>query len=220
MKYSYGAYNKWDEKEQWIRLTEGCPNDCPYCYEPKEYKIFDIPEIVRNRVKIMDMNLLCKEEAFEIIEMLGSKKVDGRCVRYELVCGIDHRFLTESLSRCLYRAHFKNIRMAWDYYYADQFKIKAAINMLIKAGYKNKGIMIFMVCNWKITQKECLQKLNLCKYWNVRVADCYYDNQTMPNVKPIHWTIEEIKEFRRSVRKHNQFVGFRCDPEMKKNVLF
>jgi len=23
--YSYGAYNKHDKKEQWIRITEGCP---------------------------------------------------------------------------------------------------------------------------------------------------------------------------------------------------
>lgn len=52
--YSYGAYNKFDGQEQWIRITEGCPNQCPYCAEPREFKIFDIPEIVRNKVKILD----------------------------------------------------------------------------------------------------------------------------------------------------------------------
>ena len=58
VKYSYGKYNKFDDKEQWIRITEGCPHNCPYCYEPKKIKIFNCPDIVRNEVKIMDMNIL------------------------------------------------------------------------------------------------------------------------------------------------------------------
>ena len=68
VNYSYGAYNKFNKEEQWIRITEGCPHNCPYCYEPQKIKIFGIPEIVRNDVKIMDMNLLCKEEALDIIK--------------------------------------------------------------------------------------------------------------------------------------------------------
>jgi hypothetical protein len=56
--YSLGAYNKFDDKEQWIRITEGCPHHHEFCYEPTEIKVFRIPEIVRNKVKIMDMNLV------------------------------------------------------------------------------------------------------------------------------------------------------------------
>jgi len=92
--YSFGPYNKVEESEQWIRLTEGCPNQCPYCAEPSEIKVFGIPPIERNFVKIMDMNLLCKKEALEIIQELGSKRVNGRIVRYELICGIDWRFFS------------------------------------------------------------------------------------------------------------------------------
>ena len=27
IKYSYGPYNKYNDNEQWIRITEGCPHD-------------------------------------------------------------------------------------------------------------------------------------------------------------------------------------------------
>lgn len=212
--YSLGAYDKFDEKEQWIRITEGCPHHHEYCYEPKEIKIFGIPEIVRNDVRIMDMNLLCKSEALNIIKELGAKRVNGKVVSYELVCGIDYRFLTQEIANALYDSRFKRLRMAWDWGYADQFKIKDAIGKLKKAGYKPKDLMIFMICNWKIPMHECWRKLNLCKYWNVKVADCYFDGQKPP-IKPIFWTANEIKQFRAEVRKHNQLVLFNIDPELR-----
>jgi len=216
-KYSYGAYNKYDSKEQYIRITEGCPNNCPYCYEPTEYKVFDVPEIVRNDVKIMDMNLLCKRRlALAIIEDLGSKIVNGKVVYYELICGIDYRFLTSRLAEALKKNRFKNIRLAWDWGYKDQKLIKNAIDMLLNAGYKDEEIMVFIICNWKIKYEECLKKLDLCKVWRVKVADCYFDNQTSPNIVPVHWKDKEIKSFRFKARKHNQLVRFKFDPQINK----
>ncbi len=215
MKYNYGSYNKFNDTEQWIRITEGCPNQCPYCYEPKEYKIFPMPEIVRNKVKIMDMNLLCKPEAKEIIQELGRARVADKMVYYELICGIDYRFLTPEIAEELKYNRFKNIRLAWDWGYNQQKAIKQAIEMLIKAGYTNKEITIFMVCNWKIPYLENLKKMDLCKIWRVKIADCWFDNQLSPNIKPIHWTAEQIKDFRHKCRKHNQLVNFGYDPEFK-----
>lgn len=213
MNYSYGPYNKFDNKEQWIRISEGCPNQCPYCYEPKEFKVFPIPEIVRNKVKIMDMNLLCKPESLGIIKELSNKFVNKKVVNYELICGIDYRFLTDGLAEALKVARFQNIRLAWDWGFNQQLKVKDGINKLLKAGYKNKDIMVFMICNWKIPISENFKKMDLCKVWNVKIADCYYDNQYGRNKKPFFWTADEIKLFRRKVRKHNQLIGFRCDPE-------
>lgn len=213
-KYSYGPYNKTNEKEQWIRITEGCPHNCPFCYETQEFKIFEVPEIVRNNVSIMDMNLLAKKEALGIIKDLGKKRVNGKVVYYHLVCGIDYRFLTQEIADALKENRFKKIRLAWDWFYKDQFKIKKAIDMLKAAGYKPNQIMIFMICNWKINYDDNCKKLDLCKVWNVQVADCWFDNQTSPNMVPIHWTANEIKSFRRSCRKHNQLVNFKIDPEV------
>jgi len=217
-EYSYGSYNKSNETEQWIRITEGCPHNHSYCYEPQEIKIFGIPEIVRNKVKIMDMNLLCKPETLEIIKELGEKRVNKKVVYYELICGIDFRFLTLEIAEALKSSRFKRIRLAWDLSMQDQYKVKDAVNNLLKAGYNSKEIQVFMICNWKIPQEECKRKLDLCKIWRVQVADCYYDNQLSPNIKPIYWTQEEIKSFRRKCRKHNQLVNFGIDPEIKKDI--
>jgi hypothetical protein len=216
VRYSLGPYNEMNESEQWIRITEGCPHNCPYCYEPQEIKLFAIPEIVRNKVKIMDMNLLCKPEAHGIIEALKNKRVNGKRVRYELICGIDYRFLTPELAKALHEARFKPIRLAWDWNMIDQYKIRKAIRLLLNEGYSVNDLMVFMICNWKIPYDECCRKLDLCKVWNVRVADCWYDNQTSPNIIPIEWKECEIKTFRKLVRKHNQLVRFKIDPEVVK----
>jgi hypothetical protein len=212
--YSFGPYDKSNKDEQWIRLTEGCPHSCPYCYEPKEYKVFPMPEIVRNSVKLMDMNLLAKPEAVGIIRELGGKKVGGKVVNYELICGLDYRFLTDEIAGALKKSRFKNLRVAWDWLYTDQKKVKNGIERLLKAGYGAKDITIFMICNWKIPYAENLKKLNLCKYWNVKVADCWFDGQSPP-IKPVYWTAEQIKDFRHQVRKHNQICNFKIDPELK-----
>lgn len=219
MEYSLGEYNKFNNEEQWIRITEGCPNNCPYCYEPTEIKVFDIPQITRNKVKVMDMNLLCKPEADQIIKDLGNKRVNNKVVYYELICGVDYRFLKSDTAILLKQARFKNIRIAWDFQYKFQYKIKQAIDMLVKAGYKPNELMIFMVCNWKIPYIENMKKMDLCKVWNVRIADCWFDNQVSPNIKPIHWTIEQIKDFRKRSRKHNHLVTFKIDPDIKRGQV-
>jgi hypothetical protein len=215
-KYSYGPYNKNNETEQWIRITEGCPHHHEYCYEPKEIKVFGIPEIVRNTVKIMDMNLLCKPEALGIIKELGEKRVSGKVVYYELICGVDFRFLTQEIALALHASRFKKIRMAWDFGFNHQRQIRSAIRMLRKAGYTSDGrIQIFMVCNWRIPFEICCQKLDLLKIWHCQVSDCWFDNQLAPNIKPLFWSAEQIKTFRRICRKHNQLINFGIDPQRK-----
>jgi hypothetical protein len=217
--YSRGIYNKFDDIEQWIRITEGCPNHCEYCRESKECGsepiYFDIPQIIRNKVKIMDMNLIYKSKAIDIIEQLGCKKVNNKVVYYELVCGIDWRFMSQEKANALKNNRFVNIRFAWDHSIQQQIKIKDCINMLLKAGYKSKELSCFIVCNWKVTYEDCLKKLDLLKIWNVKVNDCWFDNQLSPNIKPIFWTVEQIKSFRHKCRKHNQMVLFGIDPELK-----
>jgi hypothetical protein len=212
---SRGPYNKFNNDEQYIRISEGCPNGCPFCYEPIEEKLFEIPEISRNIVKIMDMNLLSKPKALEIILEFGRKRAYEKVVYYELICGIDWRFLTQPIADALRKSRFQKIRIAWDFGFNYQIEIKEAIQKLLKAGYISKEITVFMICNWEISYTECLKKLDLCKIWRVKVADCYFDGQTSPNIEPIGWNYFEIKDFRQRVRKHNQLVNFGIDPEVK-----
>lgn len=215
--YSVGPYNKSNNTEQWIRISQGCPNNCSFCYEPPEEIVYPIPTIVCNKVKIMDMNLLSKPQACQTIWKLGRRRANNRVVQYELVCGIDYRYLTKNIANALKKNRFKNIRLAWDFGFSDQYKIKDAIKLLMDAGYKPKAIMVFMICNWRISSEECCKKAYLCAIWNVKISDCYFDGQTSPNIEPIGWTGEEIKMFRRGVRKHNQMVTFGIDPEIKRN---
>ena len=162
------------------------------------------------------MNILCKPESLDIIKKLGNIKVNNKVVYYELICGIDYRFLTLDIAIALKQSRFRKLRLAWDWFYKDQVKIKDSLCLLFKAGYSPKDIMIFMICNWKIPYDECCKKLDLCKIWNVQVADCYFDNQLAPNIIPEFWTAIEIKKFRSKCRKHNQLVNFGIDPELSK----
>lgn len=220
--YIRGSYNKYNDKEQWIRISEGCPNDCEFCGETKNCGkkpiYFDIPEIVRNKVKIMDMNLMYKPEAIRIINELGSKKVNNKVIYYELICGIDWRYMTQEKANALKRNRFIKIRFAWDYGLSYQMKIKDCVNTLLKAGYKPKQLSCFILCNWKVSYESNCRKLDLLKIWNIKVNDCWWDNQLSPNIKPIYWTKEQIKDFRRKCRKHNQMVLFGIDPELNKRI--
>jgi hypothetical protein len=220
-EYSKGAYNKVDQEEQWIRISEGCPNACAFCRESFENGkgeiYYDIPEIKRNKVKIMDMNLTAKNQFIDIANHLGNCKANNKVVYYELICGIDYRYMNQARANALKNNRFVNIRLAWDHALQEQRKIKSCIQMLLKAGYSPKEITIFMICNWLTPYNHNLIKLDLCKVWSVKVADCYFDNQLSPNIKPIHWSLNEIKDFRRRVRKHNQIINFGIDPEFDCN---
>ena len=215
INYSYGSYNKIKDDRQWIRLSQGCPHNCPYCYEPQKYEVYPIPKIECNHVGIIDMNLLCKPEALDILRNLP--KNNGSPIVYDFICGIDYRFLNKEIAQEIKDHHVKRVRIAWDWFYKDQLKIRDALKLLYSVGYKPKDIMIFMICNWDISYEECLKKLDVCKVWNVLVADCYYDNQVgiMKKFIPIGWTTEEARSFRVKVRKHNQLVNFGIDPEIK-----
>lgn len=214
IKYSYGSYNRIKGDQQWIRLSQGCPHNCPYCNEPTEFEVYDIPKIERNRIGIIDMNLLCKPEALDILKQLP--KNNGSPIVYDFICGVDYRFLTKEIAEEFKKLHIRRIRIAWDWFYKDQIQIKDALKMLYSVGYKPKDIMIFMICNWNISFEECCEKLDVCKVWNVLVADCYYDNQTKIFKKfiPVGWTHKQAKEFRLKVRKHNQLVNFGIDPQL------
>ena len=223
IKYTRGPYNKYNDTEQWIRLSEGCPNNCGYCYETKicgsKPIYFPMPKIIRNKVKIMDMNLLYKPKAVGILKELANKRVNNKVVHYELVCGIDWRNMSQEKANLLKKGRFQNIRFAWDGSFKHQMKIKDCLDMLIKAGYNSKLISCFMVCNWEIPYSERIRQLDLLKIWKVKVNDCWFDNQISPNIKPIFWKVDEIKHFRKKCRKHNQLVTFGIDPEYKEEDI-
>lgn len=190
-----------------IQFTSGCPVQCEYCYEPKELKFYE-PNIPDEKyIQILDMNFLANPKANQILKSLKRKK-------YELVCGLDFRRLTQDLANLMYERGFVKIRWAWDYNFGQQKIHQKTWKMLLKAGYKSEQLSVFIIVNWKIPYVDCCKKLDLLKVWNVKVNDCCYDGG-YKLAKPIYWTPEQIKKFRAKCRKHNQLVLFKIDPEFK-----
>ena len=213
--YDNPQYVKVVRDIQRIELHRGCPwaDIHDYCWEPKQNIDYPIPEIVRNKVQILDMNMLHRKNILETLEQLSNIQVKGKVVYYEAVCGFDFRVLTPEIVKALKKARFKKIRLAWDGQFKDQMKIKDAIDLFVKAGFSRKNLSLFMIVNWRITREECERKLDLMKVWNIKVCDCCYDAGYRYAV-PEFWTERDMKEFRSKCRKHNQLVNFGIDPEI------
>ncbi len=211
VKYHSEPYNKCDDKQQWIRISDGCPTNCPFCYTPTEMKYYGIPKIERKTVNILDFNILAQPKIKDILKELAELKVNLYAKG-----GFDKYYVTEEIATLIKKANFKEIILAWNWNYKDEFlKLFDAINHFLKAGYKRKQIAIYIICNWKISYEECIRKLDVLKIWNVKCFDCYFDNQTFPNVQPMYWTYEQCKSFRRKCRTHNQLIIFGgYDPEI------
>ena len=102
MEYHSEFYDKMDDTEQRIRLSDGCYRSCWNCYAPKEVKFYDIPEIQRNKIIFYDMNFLhAYPDPIKAIEKLGNIKVNKRVVYYDFQCGLDFTLLTPELCAAL-----------------------------------------------------------------------------------------------------------------------
>ncbi len=216
-KYCSDPYNKSDDKQQWIRISDGCPRNCPFCYCPTTMKYYGIPKIVRNILHILDFNLLAQPKLKDILIKLSKVRVNNKKVGLYAKGGFDKYFVTKEVAELIKKANFKEIILAWNWGYKQEFlPLYDAIKWFLDVGYKRKQIAIYIVCNWKISYEECIKKLDVLKIWGVKCFDCYYDNQTFPNVQPVYWTYKECKSFRVKCRTHNQLIIFNgYDPELK-----
>ena len=190
-----------------IQFTSGCPNNCSYCYEPKEIKCFSpiIPD--DKEIQILDMNILANPNVKNLLRSLPKKK-------WELICGVDYRLLDQEICDLMKEKGFIKVRWAWDFNFGQQKTHKKIKSMFVKSGFNPKTLSVFILANWKIPYVDCMKKLDLLKVWNVKVNDCCWDGG-YKLAKPVYWTPEQIKKFRGSCRKHNQMVLFGIDPEFK-----
>ncbi len=192
-----------------IQFTKGCPNGCDYCYEkPPVINLVTTDTVFiwdDKDIQILDMNFLANPDAKKILKMLPRR-------RYELICGVDFRRLDQETCNLLKEKGFIKIRWAWDYSFATQRKHQMVLRMFVNAGYAPRDLSIFVLVNWKIPYADCIRKLDLMKVWNVKVNDCCWDGG-YKIAKPTYWSLDQIKDFRRRCRKHNQLVRFKIDPE-------
>lgn len=160
-----------------------------------------------NYVEILDMNFLYQPDIILRIKHLEAIRVNDKIVYYEAICGFDYRLMTQEIADELKKARFIKPRFAWDGGLKEQYKIKDAINVFLRAGYRATELMCFMIVNWDIPKIECEKKLDFLKVWRIKVCDCCYDGGYKYAI-PERWTAVELKEFRAKCREHNQLVNF------------
>jgi hypothetical protein len=191
-----------------IQFTKGCLNGCDYCYEPPEIECFNpiIPD--DKEIQILDMNFLCNPNCKEILRSLPKR-------RWEFVCGLDFRRLDQEICDLLKEKGVVKVRWAWDYSFSTQRKHYFTWKMFRQSGYRSEELSVFILVNWKIPYTDCLRKLDLLKVWGVKVNDCCWDGG-YKTAKPVYWALDQIKNFRRLCRKHNQLVRFKLDPDYER----
>lgn len=212
--YHREFYNKINDTEQWIRLSDGCFRSCWNCYCPKDKLSYDLPEIIKNKVRFLDMNFLyAHDNPKKILKKLAMIKVNKRVVKYTFLCGLDFTLLNPEILSLMKNARvgrFNNkgnwingLTIAWDRGLNEKELIIRSINMMEQSGYKKRNIVCFMLCNGKIPYDQCVLKLKVLKDLRVQVQDCWYNNQIRGKIKPIYWTNEECKSFGKMCRSHN-----------------
>lgn len=207
---------------QILHGMRGCFRKCKFCgvwkLEPNEEFDSSIPKRVnKNHVIFYDNNFLRNPRIKTVLSELAEIRIDGKPVKYESQSGFDGRILSEEIAELLHKARFVNPRIAWDNSFEDWPKIRDQIGLLEKAGYKSKDIYVFMLYNWEYDYDVMEKKRLKCWEWQVQIADCrfrplnqQYDrfdskkSQTSEDYF-IHpkWTDEEVKAFRRMIRRHN-----------------
>ncbi len=215
-KYQSGPYNKSNKSEQWIRISDGCPTNCPFCYCPEDLNYWGIPKIIRNKVKILDFNILAQPNAKLILKKLAGITFNNKRVKFYCKGGFDKNFVSLEVAQLIKAANFQDIVLAWNWGYKQEFlNVFDAIKLFKHAGYGADLISVFVLCNWKIAYEDCVKKMDALKIWGVRCYDCYYDNQTFPNVSPLFWSYGDCKKYRNKTRRHNQMIFLRgFDPEI------
>lgn len=217
-----------DNGTQWIELNRGCKRGCAFCYADPNYKQFQVPQIRSRIVQIIGEGFLYDTEIKEKIKTLGSLKVEGRCIYYGLSQGIDFRLLDEGTAALMAKNRigyinnkgrwYKGMRFAWDLGMEQKDLALKTIELLERAGYKRKVMQIFVLVNWKIPFSVCLEKIRLLREWGVKIDDCTWDT-TKKEMKPHFWKLDELKQFRRMCRQHNQEIQFRGWSEYAKEPL-
>lgn len=209
--------------EQTTKTSEGCNYGCPFCFNGKNsFKEYDLPEIRANKVILHDDAFLSRKNVLADIQTLGSVKVDGKVVYYELKQGINLKDLTPEIAEALYKARFKHIRFAWDNSYTKKnfYRVYDRIKMLEKAGYKRQGMICYILSNYYVSLVECLLKAEVMMHAHIPICNCrwrkYYHD---PKIYPELWTQQEIDYFTQHCRTHNQIIKFGgFDPEIEKRL--
>jgi len=212
---------------QIVHASRGCTRRCGFCgtwlIEPRfEAKESIKNELAHRKLIFYDNNLLANPQIDHLLDEIIGLKKEGKIDWCESQSGFDARIIRNRprLATKLKQAGFRAPRIAWDGAYSESDMIRKEIDILVRAGYKRRDIMIFMIYNWQNPFGEMEKKRVKCWKWRVQVSDCRYRplDQLFDNYNPhrkdqtndeyyIHeesgWTDALVKQFRMNVRRQN-----------------
>jgi len=224
------AYDLVQSDYQIVHASRGCARHCGFCgawrIEPQVSFRKSVRDLLcKRRVVFYDNNLLANPHIQSILEELADFRLpDGRRVVCEAQCGLDTRLLTPHVAEALKRARFRSLRISWDGPHSDWPEVRRAVELLEDAGYPRRDTYVFMLYNHVVPYGEMREKLEACRRWGVRVADCRFrpldatSDGYRPGPKPqaagdyhIHpgWTDSQVRRFRRAVRHQNIAIMLR-----------
>lgn len=227
------AYDLVDVDYQILHTTRGCIRKCGFCgvyvVEPDWlYKKTIKDEIFKKKIVFYDNNLLANPCIDNILDELIQLKKDKKISYVESQSGFDGRLLINNpeYAHKMKNAGFKNPKIAWDHHYSDADFIKQQLDILFEAGFKPREISVFMIYNFDIDYNEMEDKRVKCFEWGVQITDCrfrpldktddgYNPSKRKQTSKEYHinpnWTDEEVRSFRRNVRRHNICIRMGSD---------
>ncbi len=195
-------------------------------------------EICKRKIVFYDNNLLANPYIENILNELIELKKEHKISYVESQSGFDGRILINhpNYAILLKKAGFKNVKIAWDNHYDDNDNpngkdgwrdIEKQLKVLTDAGFNSKDISVFMIYNYDLDYEEMEMKRVKCFEWQVQITDCRY--RPLDNIKDDYkpnkrtgqthedywinpnWTDQEVRKFRRNIRRHNICVRQGCD---------
>lgn len=209
---------------QIIHSSRGCKRKCPFCGVRKIENRANVSsienELIRKNLVFYDNNLLDNPDIEDLLKELINLREKKKITRCESQSGFDGRMLHKNpdLAKLLKKANFKDPKIAWDGPFKAFKRREKEIEILESAGYNRKEIAVFMLYNHDLSYEELEKKRAKCFEWGVQVSDCRFrplDRFTdgyNPHKRSqerseyyIHdnWSDEEVRQFRRNVRRHN-----------------
>ena len=199
-----------DINYQIIHSSRGCKRHCKFCGVYKIEKNRDCVSSIENELigkknlVFYDNNLLENPNIEELLYELIRLRKERKITKCESQSGFDGRILNDKLACLLKAANFKDPKIAWDGPFKGFKRREEEISILERGGYSRKEIAIFMLYNHDLSYEE-LEKKRARPLW--KLSDGYNPHKRSQGKDEyyIHegWTDEEVRQFRRNVRRHN-----------------
>lgn len=126
------------EDYQVTKITSGCPHNCTFCFSD-DFEVVGVPQFNRNKILLVDENLLSHPNIIEVLDGLKTARVAGRVVRFEAICGFEKELLSLDIATCLHSSRFIKPRIAWDGGMGGAGAVDSAVTNMVEAGYQPKG---------------------------------------------------------------------------------